>query len=83
MENSFTSLGDVVDSISQILGWLKYLVLRNHWNSLALIPHLKLPILIVHGKKDELVPYWMGQRLFDSAKSSIEKKFVSKDLSKM
>eukprot|EP00347_Sterkiella_histriomuscorum_P018911 403343697 len=74
IENSFTSMGDMVDSINKYLGLVKGLVLRNYWNSIDLVENLKLPILFVHGNKDELVPCWMGEKLHDNSKNSVEKK---------
>lgn len=45
------------------------------YDSAAKIPHLRVPLLLMHGDADETVPYWMGQRLFELAPEP--KTFVS------
>jgi len=35
------------------------------FNTLALVPKIKVPVLIIHGTNDWLVPFWMGVRLKD------------------
>ena len=40
---------------------------RSRFDSLAKIRQVRAPILIVHGTRDETVPFSMGQRLFDAA----------------
>ncbi len=36
-------------------------------NNEALMPELKSPLLILHGKKDRVVPFWNAKRLFAAA----------------
>jgi fermentation-respiration switch protein FrsA (DUF1100 family) len=40
----------------------------NSFNSLEKINNLKSQLLIVHGTNDEVVPYYMGKKLFDTYK---------------
>jgi fermentation-respiration switch protein FrsA (DUF1100 family) len=42
-------------------------VLRSRFDSLAKIKQVRCPILIVHGTRDEVVPFSMGQRLYQAA----------------
>ena len=52
------------------LGWIKF-VAGNSYNSLEKINNIKSRILIVHGDRDELVPYEMGKRLFEKFEGDI------------
>lgn len=47
------------------------------FNSLGKINNLISPVLIIHGTKDEIVPYYMGEKLFE--KYTGEKKFIRID----
>lgn len=70
VENTFTSISDMVD---QLLPWLtpiKPFVLRIGWNSLALLQKGKIkltPILFLAGDADALVPHAHMQQLRDAA----------------
>lgn len=44
------------------------------FDSLSKIPHVHCPLLVIHGTKDEIVPYNLGVKLFDAFHG--EKKFV-------
>ncbi len=51
------------------------LSLDNQWPSLRRAAALTLPLLVMHGTKDDLIPYEMGQRILAAAPSG-EKKFL-------
>ena len=36
---------------------------RDPFDTLSLVPKIKIPVLIIHGTDDLTVPFWMGQRL--------------------
>lgn len=59
VENSFTSISDVVDEKFPFLNipFFKQLFLRLHWRSIDVIPQIKLPILFLASIQDEIVPY--------------------------
>ena len=61
LENTFTSIDDMVDVLFPFLTYFKSLVLNMHWKTSALIENLTSPILIVIGEKDEIVPPFMGE----------------------
>ncbi len=42
-------------------------LLNQRFDSIAKIDHLKVPLLLIHGTWDKLVPYQMSQRLFEHA----------------
>ncbi len=47
------------------MGFLKFIA-GNSFNSLEKINNIKSKVLIIHGDKDELVPYEMGKKLMDT-----------------
>ncbi len=52
-------------AVAMGLGMLKFLA-GNSYNSLEKINNLTAPILVIHGDRDEVVPYHMGQALFET-----------------
>jgi fermentation-respiration switch protein FrsA (DUF1100 family) len=64
-ESSFTSI--------RAMGAVKFgftppsFLLNSRFDSLSKISSLKIPLLVIHGTWDKLVPYRMGQQLFDAA----------------
>ncbi|KAL4508029.1 hypothetical protein ABPG72_021402 [Tetrahymena utriculariae] len=69
VENTFTSISDMVDVIFSKLKFLKGLVLRNYWPSIERIPKIKQPMLFIKSELDELVPPAHMQRLYQAATS--------------
>lgn len=57
VENTFTSIAAMVDHLMPMLAPLKALVLRIGWNSLKIVPKLKIPVLYLAGRRDQLVPH--------------------------
>lgn len=70
LENTFTSIPDMVDVIFYFVGYFKALILRIDWDTKSLLAVQKLPMLIITGDQDELVPAIMSKQLFDVAKMS-------------
>jgi fermentation-respiration switch protein FrsA (DUF1100 family) len=52
-------------AVAMGLGMLKFLA-GNSYNSLEKINNLTSPMLIIHGDRDEVVPYHMGKSLFET-----------------
>ncbi len=65
LEATFTSIADVVAGSLPLPG-VRSLV-RLGYPSLSRMPRLDVPLLVVHGRSDELVPFSHGQALFDAA----------------
>jgi hypothetical protein len=64
----------MVDSLMPMIAPFKGLVLRIGWDSSKIVPDLKVPILYLAGKKDELVPHNHMKDLFRfSTKSRLPK----------
>jgi fermentation-respiration switch protein FrsA (DUF1100 family) len=66
----FTSLRDVAESrlpalrlLFSAMPWLPL----TRYDSAAKMPHVRVPVLIMHGEADESVPPWMGRRLAEMA----------------
>ncbi len=66
VEGTFTSIGDLVSTFRW--GWLPVgLLITERFDSVAAVPKVKAPLLIVHGTEDRLVPSRFGQQLYDRA----------------
>ena len=63
LESTFTHIGDVMARF--ILGIGAFL--KGRFDSLSKISNVNAPLLILHGDQDEIVPYALGQRLFEKA----------------
>ena len=66
MESAFTSTKDMAKTI--ILFRLFSWAIPANYNNMAKISRINIPLLIIHGDHDEIVPFHMGQTLFESAK---------------
>jgi fermentation-respiration switch protein FrsA (DUF1100 family) len=65
VQSSFTSVREMARRTFRI-PLFEYLP-KSQFNSLAKIRRVQAPILIIHGTRDETVPFSMGQRLFEAA----------------
>jgi fermentation-respiration switch protein FrsA (DUF1100 family) len=65
VEDTFSSLADMG---AKIYPWLPVrLVLRIKYDSIAKIGKVKVPVLVIHSRADDLVPFEQGERLFQAA----------------
>jgi fermentation-respiration switch protein FrsA (DUF1100 family) len=62
--STFTRLADVA---RWHYGPLGALLAGNRFDSLERIQRLSVPILVAHGDQDEIIPFELGQRLFEAA----------------
>jgi hypothetical protein len=65
VESSFTTGREMARRAFRI-PLLEYLI-ESRFDSLAKIKKVRSPILITHGTRDEVVPFSMGQRLYEAA----------------
>jgi abhydrolase domain-containing protein 13 len=56
VENTFTSIDKVVDSLFPGMSLVRKALLRNHWPSGERIKTVRVPVMMVSGGKDELIP---------------------------
>ncbi|MBT5018656.1 alpha/beta hydrolase [bacterium] len=78
LQATFTSL---VDAAKHRYPWLPInLLLTERYPSIDRIPNVTCPLLFVHGQKDKIVPFKMGQQLFaaapETSENGIAKKFI-------
>lgn len=66
LEATFTSIRDMVQQTAWRLLPVG-LILTQEFDTLSKLPRLRLPLLVVHGTRDSIVPYEMGERLYAAA----------------
>jgi fermentation-respiration switch protein FrsA (DUF1100 family) len=55
------------------------LLLKDRYDSISKIKMIKIPILIMHGERDDIVPFFMGKELFEAANSPKNSYFTLND----
>lgn len=68
VESTFTSLGAITRHVLPVPAL--HLLVRSRLNTLAAIRELDLPLMVIHGAGDELVPVEMGRALYDASPSA-------------
>jgi fermentation-respiration switch protein FrsA (DUF1100 family) len=63
--NSFTSFPDMAQK--QVPYYPSRWLVKNRLDNLDKIERIRGPVFITHGTADPLVPFWMGERLFEKA----------------
>jgi fermentation-respiration switch protein FrsA (DUF1100 family) len=65
VESSFTSIPDMARHLYHLpaAGFF----VRSRFDSLSKIARVRVPVLIIHGTGDQVVPFSMGRRLFEAA----------------
>ena len=43
------------------------LILKDKYKNDEKIKNIKIPVLIMHGEADQIVPFWMGKKIFNLA----------------
>lgn len=67
VENSFTSIRDIVDDQGVYRIFPIDLILHQRFDSIRKVPSLQMPVLFIHGSADLIVPATMSQQLYDAA----------------
>jgi uncharacterized protein len=70
LEAPFTSIVDIAKKLYYIFP-VSYLIL-DKYNSAEKVQNIKSPILVIHGKNDDLVPFEMGKKIIELAKTPKE-----------
>ena len=65
LESPFTSIADAAKIYYPYLPI--DLLIKDRYDSLKKIENIRIPILVMHGKKDDVVPFKMGVELFERA----------------
>lgn len=66
LESAFTSIPDMARAAYPFLPPVGPLI-RTRYETLAKVPRLRIPLLVFHGARDEIVPLRQGRRVFDAA----------------
>lgn len=62
---AFTSIADMA---ALSFPWLPVrLMVRTRFDNLVKLARVRAPVMVIHGRRDELVPFEMGERLFATA----------------
>ena len=77
LESPFTSMIDLGQKHYPIFP-VKFL-LKDKYESEKKIKNLRSPILVIHGKKDKIVPFYMGEKIYDIANNPKFKYFTEMD----
>lgn len=75
LESPYTSIFDVGRALYPTLAPY-FPDLSSPWNSLAAAPAITLPLLVLHGTQDEMIPQAQGRAIFDAALST-DKQFLA------
>ncbi len=76
VEGTFTSIRDMFGTFKW--GWLPIsMLITERFDSLATVPRIKAPLLIVHGSNDAIVPARFGELLYEHATAA--KRFILVD----
>ncbi|MFW6358205.1 MAG: alpha/beta hydrolase [Chroococcales cyanobacterium] len=67
VESSFTSIREMAGYAKIYEFFPIEMILHQKFDSVSKIPQLKMPLLIIHGTEDTVVPALMSQVLFDTA----------------
>jgi fermentation-respiration switch protein FrsA (DUF1100 family) len=65
LEAPFTSVPDMARAVYPFLPLWPFV--RTRYDNLGKIPGLRRPLLVLHGDRDEIVPFAQGRRVFEAA----------------
>ena len=68
LEATFTSVRDMVATTTWSFLPVE-LILTQNFDALKRIAEVKVPVVVVHGTRDSVVPVEMGERLYEAARS--------------
>ena len=67
IENSFTSIGEMVDHLMPLVAPFKKWIQKIFWPSIDRVGDITAPMCFISGLKDEIVPKHHCKRLHDAA----------------
>ena len=67
MENTFTCISDVADYHFPMFSHVTRLILNNYWPSIKRIPAVRVPLLLIVGTNDEIIPTFHSWKLYKAA----------------
>jgi fermentation-respiration switch protein FrsA (DUF1100 family) len=67
IESAFTSIKDMAKTMLLFLPISPFV--PDHYNNLEKVSRVRVPVLVIHGDSDELIPFSMGERLYGAARA--------------
>ena len=77
LESPFTSMVELAQKYYPVLP-VKFL-LKDKYETIKKLPNINSPLLVLHGKLDNIVPFSMGKKLFEKANEPKFKYFIDDD----
>jgi fermentation-respiration switch protein FrsA (DUF1100 family) len=77
LESPFTSMVELAQKYYPVLP-VKFL-LKDKYETIKKLPNINSPLLVLHGKLDNIVPFSMGKKLFEKANEPKFKYFIDND----
>ena len=77
IENTFSSMGNLVDTLYPMLKMLKDYMLKNKWETINIINAVPYPILFCRSERDELIPKTQMDELYEKAKGAKFKRYYT------
>ena len=77
LETPFTSMGDAAKKFYPYIP--VKLLLRDKYENIKKIKNIKSPILVMHGEIDQIVPFSMGQKIYQEANNPKYSYFTKND----
>lgn len=80
LEAPFTNMAEEMpehpmNKVFRYMPWFDYMILDPlvdnvdfNFDSLSRLPKVQCPLLILHAEDDPIVPFWLGKRLYDTAR---------------
>ena len=65
LESPFTSIPDMARAVYPFLP--VWPLVRTRYDNLAKVGRLRMPLLVLHGNRDDVVPFAQGRRVFEAA----------------
>lgn len=75
IENTFSTMGDLVDIMFPPLKYVKQFLLKSKFETIKIIGKIKKPLLFCRSENDELIPKNQMDELYSSAKGAIYKDY--------
>ena len=77
LETPFTSM---VEAAKNFYPYIPVgLLLKDKYENQKKIKNINIPILVMHGEADKIVPFWMGKKIFDLANNPKYSYFTKDD----
>jgi fermentation-respiration switch protein FrsA (DUF1100 family) len=66
LESTFSSARDLAREIYPLLSWL--IVSRYEFDTVARLAQVRCPVLVLHSREDEIIPFALGRRVYAAAR---------------